>query len=262
MAHSPEKVKEVLESIKLVGLKDTLKKYKGIIGENTIRRWNDPAWMERERIQALNRYNKHKDDPVFKEKYLESNKKYIQTDKGKLAAEKAHNNYITKNPEKVKETKRQSYLRHKEEHNLRTKLDYEENKDHYKEMHKEYREVPEHKEARNKANKIRYDTDPAYRLSVIIRGRMRTIFKDLGIKKPANTITLCGCTFEQLQEHIEKLFKEGMTWDNHTQFGWHVDHIVPLSKFDQKDPEQVKKAWHYTNLQPLWWKDNLEKYNK
>jgi len=262
MAHSPEKIKEVLESIQLIGLKDTLKKYEGIIGENTIRRWNDPKQMEKDRQRANERYDKLKDDLQFKESTKQSYQKYIQTEKGKLAANKAHNNYVTKYPGRVQETKRKCYLRHKDEYNKNSKLDYEENKEHYSEWKKEYNKTPERKEIRRKLDKIKYDTDPAYRLSVIIRGRMRTIFKDLGIKKPANTITLCGCTFEQLQEHIENQFKEGMTWDNHTQFGWHVDHIIPLSKFDQKDPEQVKKAWHYTNLQPLWWKDNLEKYNK
>lgn len=70
-----------------------------------------------------------------------------------------------------------------------------------------------------------------------------------------------GCTIEELKAHLESLFKPGMTWDNwgHTGDVWHLDHIIPLASFDLTDPEQVKLACHYTNLQPLWATENLQK---
>lgn len=46
-----------------------------------------------------------------------------------------------------------------------------------------------------------------------------------------------------------------MTWDNYGE--WQLDHIAPLST--AKTIEDVEMLCHYTNLQPLWAKDNLDK---
>jgi hypothetical protein len=53
-----------------------------------------------------------------------------------------------------------------------------------------------------------------------------------------------------------------MTWENYRFYGWHIDHIGPLARFDLTDREQFLQAVRYTNLQPLWAKDNWKKNNK
>lgn len=50
-----------------------------------------------------------------------------------------------------------------------------------------------------------------------------------------------------------------MTWENRGMFGWHIDHIIPLSLFNLTDRNDFLNACHYTNLQPLWSLDNLKK---
>lgn len=70
------------------------------------------------------------------------------------------------------------------------------------------------------------------------------------------------CSLESLRSHLESKFEAGMTWDNRGQFGWHIDHIKPLSAFDLTVETEIYKAFHYMNLQPLWAIDNLVKSHK
>lgn len=106
--------------------------------------------------------------------------------------------------------------------------------------------------------KNRRKTDPLYKLVGIIRSRTRSAFKSKGFKKNTKTQIMLGCDWNTSKEHLEKQFTEGMSWDNHGE--WHVDHIVPLSS--AKTAEELSKLAHYTNLQPLWAKDNLSKGSK
>jgi len=49
---------------------------------------------------------------------------------------------------------------------------------------------------------------------------------------------------------------------NYSYTGWHIDHKKALANFDLTDREQFLQAMHYTNLQPLWAKDNISKLNR
>lgn len=80
--------------------------------------------------------------------------------------------------------------------------------------------------------------------------------------KTGSAIKDLGCTIEKFKEYIEKQFQPGMTWKNWSLKGWHLDHKVPLSKFNLTNRKQLKKALHYTNYQPMWWKENLKKGNR
>lgn len=48
-----------------------------------------------------------------------------------------------------------------------------------------------------------------------------------------------------------------MSFENRGE--WHLDHVTPLSTAET--PEDIKRLWHYTNLQPLWKFENEEKSN-
>src|SRR3990167_816841 len=96
---------------------------------------------------------------------------------------------------------------------------------------------------------------PYERLASVIRARIYDVLKH-GYKSE-RTANLIGIPIKELKPYLESKFKVGMTWENYGFYGWHLDHIRPLSSFDLKNPKEQKKAFHYTNLQPLWAKENL-----
>lgn len=79
--------------------------------------------------------------------------------------------------------------------------------------------------------------------------------------KSGSAVRDLGCSVDFLKTYLESLFQSGMSWDNWTLNGWHIDHISPLSSFNLSNRDELLKACHYTNLQPLWAKDNLAKSN-
>jgi len=103
-------------------------------------------------------------------------------------------------------------------------------------------------------------TSIEFKLAATIRTRLSNVL--IRNKKPGSSIRHLGCTLFELKKHLESLFQDGMTWENHGRMGWHIDHIKPLSKFQLSDLKQFKEACHYTNLQPLWYDDNIRKGNK
>ena len=121
------------------------------------------------------------------------------------------------------------------------------------------------KKHRKKLNKIqvnKYHTDKQYKLKVTIRNRINIYLKEKKITKYTSSTHSIGCDYETLEKHLESQFTDGMNWDNHALDGWHIDHIIPLDYYDLSDPKQFKKACHYTNLQPLWADENIQKSNK
>jgi len=102
-------------------------------------------------------------------------------------------------------------------------------------------------------------TDLNYKIACVLRNRIYNAVKHRLVKKAAKTEILIGTSVKNCILHLEGQFKKGMNWNNHSETGWHIDHIIPIYYFNLVDPEEQKKAFHYTNLQPLWAKTNLAK---
>ena len=74
-----------------------------------------------------------------------------------------------------------------------------------------------------------------------------------------NFCSFIGCSLEELKIYLQRLFSNDMSWHGILSGEIHIDHIKPLCLFDLTKEKEVKEAFHYTNLQPLWALDNLKK---
>ena len=224
------------------------------------------------------------DKKEYMKKWREKNKEHI-----KKYSKKYRKKYYEENKEYLRQYSIEYHHAHREEILEKQKVyrENEEVKERLKENNKKWRYGPKRKEmlakkrewsqsdrgkeskklsaARNRATarkwrKNKYHNDIQYKLTTAIRSRVRIALNNN--QKTGSAIDDLGCSVDELKIYLENQFEEGMTWDNWKHDGWHIDHIKPLSKFDLTDPVQFKEAVHYTNLQPLWWKENLKKGNK
>jgi hypothetical protein len=193
---------------------------------------------------SYNQKNKEKVN-IIKQKYIDNNKEKVKQTKKE---------WFDKNPEYKKEhyNKNINHILEK------SKKHYNDNREKIIEYNKKYSKI--NREVINKRNKIKYETNVLYKLKLSMRGRLNSFLKTKQIKKHNKTFEIIGCIPEYLKEHIEKQFVDNMCWENYGLYGWHIDHIIPLSS--AKTEEEIYELCHYINLQPLWAEDNLKKSNK
>jgi hypothetical protein len=175
---------------------------------------------------------------LHKEEITIRHKKYYQDNKPRLIEESK--NFYLENKERIIKRKADYYYNNKEAISIQR---HEKRKTNSIEI--------------NAKKKIRLTTDIQFKLATRLRKRLSKAIH--GSFKNGSFVGDLGCTVPELKLHLEKQFTEGMTWDNWSFRGWHIDHIKPLASFDLNDREQFLKACHYTNLQPMWAHDNISK---
>ena len=199
--------------------------------------------------------NKEKQKAYYqanKEKILERRKVYREANKDKISD--INKAYRKANKEKIAEYQKAHYQANKEKIAEQKKAHYQANKE----------KIAEHQKAYVSQ---RRKSDPLFKLTRNYRTSCHKAFKSIGQKKNNPSLKLLGLeTWQELTKHLESKFYdhpktgEKMTFNNHGVYGWHIDHIIPLST--AKTEEDIIKLCHYTNLQPLWAEENLSKSDK
>jgi hypothetical protein len=194
--------------------------------------------------------------------FLERSKQYREENKEKN--QKYFKEYYINNKEELSNYKKEFFEKNKEEILQKSKIYKEENKEYYLEYLKNWRE--ENKEyskeywKQNRDKKRKYDREARQKYPHIFawRATLKSVIIRLGSNKEKSTIDLLGYSAEEFKNHIQSSFKEGMSWDNWGE--WHIDHIIPVSKFDKNTPVNIVNS--LDNLQPLWASENLSKNNR
>ncbi len=238
-------------------------------------------------VKPLNEfYNTRQDCKTCHKKWRDENNKkkpYLKQKRAKKAKERYQND--SEYREKIKTTERDKWhndTAHREKGLKRNRERYQNDPEERERKNKRerdrYQNDDEYRERQLKMKTKRYHTDEDYRQERIawqvayereqldinpffkwkhsLRSRQRKWLK--GKDKSSTSEIMMGCTWKEGYKHIESLFKEGMTWDNHGE--WHTDHIIPLKAFE-KIEERHYATW-YKNLQPMWGPENMSKSDK
>ena len=228
--------------------------------------------MNRAECMRLNnkRYyqkNKEKRKEKIKQYRLEHKEELKEYEKQyRLEHKEKIKQYRLDNKDALDEYRKQYRLEHKEEINEYTKQYYQKNK----EKKAEYR---------NQYAKTRRQNDPEYKLRMSISSIIgQALKRSDGSKFGESILQHLPYTIEELKNHIEKQWKDWMSWDNHgkydrnnvkvesdlTTYRWHIDHITPQSKlpYDTMEHPNFQKCWVLDNLRPLEAVENIKKGNK
>lgn len=168
--------------------------------------------------------------------------------------------YSQNNKEKINYYQKEYRENNKDKIINKMKEYYLDNREKLKNQSKKYSQ--NNKDKINLRINKRKKEDLQFRISHNLRTRLYHALKN--DQKVGSAIRDLGCSIDDLKIWLEDHFQDGMNWDNYgnKEGQWSIDHIIPLSKVDLINKEDLLKVCNYTNLQPLWHLDNLKKGNK
>ena len=227
--------------------------------QNDWKNITNPKEREKAYQKAYREANKYKIKTCQKIWYEVNKNKVLDRQKDWNESNKVKRKIYQKDWNESNKDKRKVYYEsNKNEIRVKQKVYNNINKKKIKLQKKAYREV--NKDKLNSYSRNKRKTDIQYKLRHNLRTRLGDAIRCN--QKVGSAVKDLGCTIEELKSYLESKFQPGMTWNNWTVDGWHIDHIKPLASFDLTDRNQLLEACHYTNLQPMWAKDNLIKSDK
>jgi len=202
-----------------------------------------------------------KENEKNKDKIAGYNKKYWEKTKEKQ--KEKNKQWRENNKEKVKESMRR-WLEINAEHKKKKDKEYRKaNWEHKKKVQRNWMLKNYHDMKNNSERSTEF---AEYKIKKNTSRRIREL---LGQNKSERCLHYVGCDLYKLRIHLETQFTDGMKWKNYGEningekkYAWQIDHRIPCNAFDLTNPIEQMACFHYKNLQPLWWDDNIIKQHK
>lgn len=194
----------------------------------------------------------------------------------KLCHSETRKKHYTKNKEKILNRVKLYKQSNKENIKIKNKLYREKNKECLK-----YKDKQKYLKIKNnpqdykllinnisKNNKKRRLENINYKLKCTVSRSINRIIN----KNNQSCLKFFPYSILELKMHLESLFEPWMTWENHGVYNlntwkdddqstwtWHIDHIIPQSKFQYTSMEDqaFKDCWALSNLRPYSAKQNV-----
>ena len=184
-----------------------------------------PEEKKARRVASRKKY--YENNPEAKKKRDDRRKTWLKTPEQKIKRKEWLKRYYKKYPEKLIERRRRAAKR------------------------------PSRKKYKVRREAQRRKNNPLYAFKHKIRSTINKCLTRCGYTKRSKSLDILGCSWDEFYKYIESKFSDGMNWNNRGMHGWHIDHIIPLAV--AKTEEEIMRLNHYTNLQPLWGKENMNK---
>jgi len=159
------------------------------------------------------------------------------------ALEKQNQKYRSMSEEQRKQFNREMNLRYRNARLLRTKM---------------WRNSDKGRNWMNLWHKNRLKNDPAWKIRCTTYRRISEAMKGNYTAKTQCSEYYVGCSWAELRDHLQRQFKRGMNWNNYGKV-WHIDHIIPCASFNLTKDSELRRCFHFTNLQPLNAVENMSK---
>lgn len=98
--------------------------------------------------------------------------------------------------------------------------------------------------------------EPISKLIRNVRGRILSAIN----RKNKHTIVYLGCNCSEYLKYMTT-YDSDFNYENHGNL-WHIDHVIPISKFNIMDENEQLIAFNWRNTMPLLASENLSKNNK
>lgn len=113
----------------------------------------------------------------------------------------------------------------------------------------------------NAKKRERLKTDFIFKLRTQISSRLAKTLKKIHKTKSKSTLKYINSTLDYVKKWLEFCFANEMTIENHGQL-WHIDHVIPVAKFNFNDDKDIELCFSWFNLMPLLKEENLIKQDK